>query len=334
MQSHAEQINLTEFRLDSVPCGTKQRIHLFVDNLPDGGKLIFPAIIARGKQPGNILLCTGGVHGDEYEGPVTIMGIFEELDVSEMRGTFFGIPVLNGPAFAAGTREGGWDHLNLARIFPGSSTGSPSERIAHGFREYVVGQADMFLDMHAGGNCYAIKEFAGYQIRPGEPGLMQKEAAIAFGLDLVWGTVPLPGRSTSAAWDRNVPAIYVELRGEGRCRPDQLEKAKRGVRNILAYLKIIDHPYPTSAPPYCFETVGDESGHLQIEHLSPTSGLFVPAVQLWDEVAEGDILGEVRHPDGTILAEVASEKSGRVLFLRTLPLVLSGDCVAYVLELP
>lgn len=334
MQSHAKQINISEFRLDRIPLGTKQRIHLFVDNLPDGGALRFPAIIARGTQPGKILLCTGGVHGDEYEGPVTIMDIYEEVDVSTMRGTFFGIPILNGPAFTAGTREGGLDHLNLARIFPGSPTGSPSERIAHGFREYVVGQADMFLDMHAGGNRYAIKEFAGYQIRPGELGLRQKEAAVAFGLDLVWGTSPLSGRSTSAAGDRQVPAIYVELRGEGRCRTDQLEKAKRGVRNILAYLKIIDRSYPTRAPTYCFETGGDESGHLQIEHLSPTSGLFVPAVELWDEVGEGDSLGRVRHPDGTVLAEVAAEKPGRVLFLRTFPLVFSGDCLAYVLELP
>ena len=170
MQSHAKKINLSEFRLDSVPSGTKQRLHLFLDYLPDGGELKFPAVIAQGEQPGNTLLCTGAVHGDEYEGPVTIMDIFEKLDVSEMRGTFFGIPVLNGPAFAAGTREGGWDHLNLARIFPGSPTGSPSERIAHGFREYVVGQADMFVDLHAGGNRYAIKEFAGYQIRPGGAG--------------------------------------------------------------------------------------------------------------------------------------------------------------------
>ena len=334
MQSHAKKMNLSEFQLDSVPPGTKQRLHLFLDYLPDGGELKFPAVVAQGEQPGNILLCTGAVHGDEYEGPVTIMDIYEELDVSTMRGTFFGIPVLNGPAFAAGTREGGWDHLNLARIFPGSPTGSPSERIAHGFREYVVGQADLFVDLHAGGNRYAIKEFAGYQIRPGELGLRQKEAAIAFGLDLVWGTVALPGRSTSAAGDRNVPAIYVELRGEGRCRPDQLEKAKRGVRNILSYLNIIEGAYPTLSPQYCFETVDEESGHLQIEHLSPTSGLFIPSVRLWDEVEEGEILGRVRHPDGTILAEVESEKTGRVLFLRTLPLVFSGDCVAYVLELP
>ncbi len=334
MKSHAKQLDITDFRLDRVPPGTKQRIRLIIDNLPDGTQLAFSAVVARGEQRGNVILATGGVHGDEYEGPLAIMDIYDELDVASMRGDFFGIPVLNGPAFVAARREGEWDRLNLARTFPGSETGSPSERIAHSFSEYLVGQADLFLDVHSGGNNYAIKEFAGYQVRSGALGMVQKEAAIAFGLDLVWGTSPLPGRSLSAAAEKKVAAIYVEMRGEGRCRSDQLEKAKRGVRNVLAYLEIINRPFPMTAPRYCFEAVSEESGHLQIEHPSPTSGIFLPTVKLWDKVEQGSVLGRVRHPDGTVLAEVTSEKSGRLLLLRTLPRVFSGDCLASVIELP
>jgi N-alpha-acetyl-L-2,4-diaminobutyrate deacetylase len=237
MQSPVEQVPVSEFRLNSVPDGTKRRIHLVIDN-------------------------------------------------------------------------------------------------AHAFQTHVVGQADLFLDIHSAGNMHAIKELAGYQVRPGELGRMQKEAAIAFGLDLVWGTGPLPGRSLSAAGDRRVPAIYVEMRGEGRCRPDQVEKATDGVRNILAFLKIIDQPFPTVPPRYCFETTGEEAGHLQIDHPSPTSGIFVSAVGLWDRVEKGTPLGWVRHPDGRVLAEVSSARLGRVLFLRTLPRVFSGDSLAYVLALP
>ena len=214
MQSHAKQVDITEFRLDSVPPGTKHRIHLIIDNLPDGGQLLFPAVIAQGEQRGQVLLATGGVHGDEYEGPVATMDTYEELDVSSMRGTFFGILVLNGPAFAAAKREGGWAHLNLARIFRGSATGSTGERIAHGFSECVVGKADLLLDLYSAANSFAMKEFSGYQVRSGESGLRQREAAIAFGLNLVWGTAPRP--KSFSGWRPEVPAIYAEMRGEGR----------------------------------------------------------------------------------------------------------------------
>jgi predicted deacylase len=88
------------------------------------------------------------------------------------------------------------------------------------------------------------------------------------------------------------------------------------------------------APRYCFETTGDEAGHLQVDNPSPTSGLYVPAVEVWSPVEKGQKLGEVRHPDGTVLAEIRSPRAGRVLFQRSVPRVFSGDFLAYVLELP
>ena len=330
----AQEIPVTDFQVADVPPGTKQRYHLLIDYLPDGGPLYFPALVARGRRAGKTCLVTGAVHGDEYEGPIAIQDVFAALDVDELQGTFFGIPIINGPAFAAGLREGGWDHLNLARIFPGSPSGSLTERIAHTFQDQIVGQADFYLDMHSAGNLYAIQPLAGYQVRPGPLNEIQKAAAIAFGLDLVWGTTALPGRSLSAAGNKGVPAIYVEMRGEGRCRPADLDLARQGIRNVLAYLGLIEGDFPTEPPAACFETTGSEAGHLQLDHPSPTSGLFVPAVALWDKVAQGDYLGQVRHPDGTILAEVSASKAGRVLALRTLPRVFSGEFLVYVLELP
>ncbi len=73
---------------------------------------------------------------------------------------------------------------------------------------------------------------------------------------------------------------------------------------------------------------------MQLDHPSPTSGLFVPAVDIWERVAKGQTLGEIRHPDGTVLAELRSSRTGRVLFMPTLPRVFAGDVLIYVLELP
>ena len=334
MQCPVQRIPVDEFRVDALPEGSKQRLELMIDHLPDGQHLAFPAVVACGAMPGKTLLATGAVHGDEYEGTVAIQDIFEALDPGAMRGTYIGLPVLNGPAFAAARREGAWDHLNLARIFPGSVAGSPTMRIAHAFREYVLPQADLLLDIHSGGNAYAIQHLSGYQLREGDVGRQQRAAAIAFGSELVWGTAGLPGRTLSAAGELGIPAIYVEMRGEGRCRPEDLEKARQGVRNVLALLEIVNGAYPVDSPRYFVEMPKEGSGHLQVDHPSPTSGIFVPAIGLWDRVEKGQPLGQVRHPDGTVLAVIRSERDGRVLLLRTLPRVFTGDTVAFVLSVP
>lgn len=333
MSRDVEQVAVGRFRVDDLDGGSR-RFELVIDFLPDGQRLSFPALVVRGTRPGKTLLVCGAVHGDEYEGTVAIQDVYEELDVTALRGTYLGIPVTNGPAFAMATREGPWDHLNLARVFPGSATGSPTLRVAHAFREHLLRQCDLLLDVHSGGNAYAIKHLAGYQLREGEAGRMQRAAAIAFGADLVWGTAGLPGRTLSAAGELGIPAIYAEMPGEGRCRPDHLDRARAGIRNVMAFLGMTDGGYPTAPPRYFIEMTQPGSGHLQVDHTTPTSGIFVPSVGVWDWVEQDQRLGVVRHPDGRTLAEIRAARAGRVLFLRTLPRVVSGDAVAFVLALP
>ncbi len=329
-----KQIPVSKFRVEDIRPGTRTRLELVVDCLPNGQPLVFSTLIVRGNRPGKVFLATGGVHGDEYEGPIAIQDVFEELDPRSFSGTFVAIPILNTPAFMAATREGGWDHQNLARIFPGSPAGTISERIAYAFSTYIVSQAEFYVDLHAGGNGYQIKPFAGYQIVSAGLNAVQRAAAIAWGFDLVWGTVGLPGRSLSAARDRGVPAIYVEMPGEGRCRPDDRAQARQGLRNLLAFLEMLPGDFPTVSPEFCFETNTEGAGHLQVDHPSPASGLFVPAVSVWEPVEKGQSLGQVRHPDGSVMADVPSDRAGRVLFLRTLPRVFAGDFLVFVLELP
>jgi predicted deacylase len=328
-----EEILVSDFDPERIPRGSKQRVLLVIGKLPDGGQLVLPVLIVRGAAPGKCLLATGAIHGDEYEGPVAIQDFFSESDPQRMSGSFLGIPVLNGPAFEAGNRLGPWDQLDLARVFPGNPNGRPTERIAHAFHARLLSFADLYLDLHSGGIAYAIKALAGYQVRPGKVGEMQRRAAVAFGLDLVWGSAVLPGRSLSSAWERGKPAIYVELGGEGRCHRPNVELVRRGIKNLLALLGIIREAFPTERPRHFLETLEEGSGHLQSDHPSPVSGLFLAEVALWDRVKRGQPLGSIRQADGGILAEVPAARAGRVVFLRTFPRVTAGDCLAHVLRL-
>lgn len=223
MQGRTERLPVSQFRLTDIPAITKQRVHLVVDQRPDAQPLVVPTLVARGRQPGKTLLVIGAVHGDEYESPVAIQDIFEDLVPTRMRGSFVGVPVVT---------------------------------------------------------------------------------------------------------------IYAEMMGEGRCRPVDVERARQGIRQVLAYLGITEGPYPSVPPRYVLEMPEHVSGHLQSDHPSPASGIFVPAVGLWDPVEQGQSLGQVRDADGTVLAHVRAARRGRVLFLRTLPRVRSGDALAFVLALP
>ncbi len=122
--------------------------------------------------------------------------------------------------------------------------------------------------------------------------------------------------------------------GEGRCRPGDLERARQGIRNVLAFLGMTDGSYPSTPPRYFVEITQTGSGHLQVDHTAPTSGIFVPSVGVWEWVEQDQLLGVVRHPDGRTLTEIRAARAGRVLFLLTLPRVFSGDAVAFVLTLP
>ena len=329
--SDITMIPAAEFRLEAVPAGTSQRLHLHVAYSADGSPLLLPLLCVRGIKPGPTLVATGAVHGDEFEGPLAIQKVFAELDPAQMSGAFVGLPVVNPPALAAGTRESGADHLNLARIFPGSATGLPSERIAAALTR-LFGLADLLLDIHSAGNAFKIKEFAGYVLGNGDLAKMQRQAAIAFGLDLVWGTAPLPGRSLSAARDQGVPAIYVEMQGEGRAPADRLRRTEQGVRQVLGYLGITSDYFPDQQPEFFKETAAEGSGHLQVQLLAPESGLFVAEVEVWKPVTAGQQLGVLRHLDGRQLAAITAPVSGRVLFIRTFPRVQCGETLGFVLD--
>ena len=332
--TEVEVIPVDEFRLAAIPAGTRQRLHLQVAYNPDGSPLILPALCVRGRAEGPTLIATGAVHGDEFEGPLAVQDVYTALDPAAMRGSFLGIPVANPTAFGAGTREGGADHLDMARVFPGSAGGAPTQRLAWALTHHILPQGDFLLDLHSAGDRNQIKEFCGYMMADGAVQETQRRAAIAFGLDMVWGTGALPGRSLSAAAELKLPAIYVEMRGEGRGRRDQVATAQAGVLQVAACLGIIEREFPTRPPVWFHETRESGSGHLQVQATARDGGLFVPEVEVWQSVAAGDLLGVVRHTDGRVLDRVTSTLAGRVLFLRTFPRVYAGDALAYVVEEP
>jgi predicted deacylase len=288
----------------------------------DGTSIQLPLLAVTGLEPGPTLVVSGGVHGDEYEGPRAIQLLWQQLDPAQLRGTFLGVPVVNGPAFEVGRRESPIDGFNMNRIFPGRADGFISERIADRFINDVVAIADYYLDLHAGGNGFSMTPTVVY-LETGSDELKAREIALAkaAGVALLWrGT----GGWSSAHVEtvrRGIPAILAEIGEEGRCRPERVDLALRVIRNAMIHAGML-----AGAPqlPQRWTVVAGTYLH------SAAGGCFYATAQAGGSVRRGDVVGVVVDAWGEELESVLAPCDGIVVSTRTFPTIRPGEWTTFV----
>jgi predicted deacylase len=131
----------------------KQVGTIYLPHSPDDdawGVIPFPAASIKNGQ-GPVVVVSGAVHGDEYEGPIVIAELMRQIQASEVAGQLILLPTFNAPALRAGRRTSPIDHLNLNRVFPGDDHGLPTQQIARYVTDHILSRADFYLDLHAGG---------------------------------------------------------------------------------------------------------------------------------------------------------------------------------------
>ena len=102
----------------------------YSDNRTALGYIPIPAgVIINGSGPTVLLI--GGVHGDEFEGPVALLKLLHEVEAAEVSGRIIVLPALNAPAVHAASRVSPVDGGNLNRTFPGDPDGTPTAMIAN-----------------------------------------------------------------------------------------------------------------------------------------------------------------------------------------------------------
>lgn len=275
----------------------------------------FDAWIWRGG-PGPVLLLNGSTHGDEYEGPTLLRQWAETWRPTQLRGTVVMVPVLNEAAFFAGLRDHPVDGGNLARSFPGSAHGKVSARLAHLFDTQLLSQATHYADLHSGGRACELLPWVGYITRDDAVGRTQRAMAACFDDFWCWAGPFLPGRTLSAAYARNIPAIYTECRGAGGLEPRDLRALQRGLENLLVWAGCLTSPKRTLRRQKNRTTVDAKEVHLQVHHPAPFDGLFVPAAKLGQRVRKGQVIGHVHALHQLGKAPVKAESTGRIVLVR------------------
>ena len=296
------------------------------------GVIPIPAAVIRNGD-GTTALLVGGVHGDEYEGPIVLGELIRALDPASIVGRLIVLPAINLPAVRAGRRTSPIDDLNLARAFPGDPDGTPTHQIAHYVAAELVPRADFVVDLHSGGTSLEIMTVALLR-RHADPDLdARTEAAMrSFGAPLAVAADPGGTRTLiAAAAVAGTVAFAVELGRAGMVSPAALAIARAGVAGVLAHAGIMPGKVtPLGATPYAGPLWRIADDHAFV--YAPTDGVFEPLHELGAEVAAGQEAGRIHVLDRPATAPTTVHfRAGGLMFARRAPgIVRHGNCVAVV----
>lgn len=264
----------------------------------DGTPFQIPVLIAAGKEEGPVLWVHGCIHGEEYGGAASIIRLFQEINVNELRGTFLGIPVINLPSFKARSRISPLDGVNLNRIFPGNPKGTYSQRLAHKVLSLIEEYADYVIDLHSGG----IGAQVPFYMIVKDDGTKNYEKSMwlakRMGSDVIWrseGELVVDGTITGHVMNKGIPTVTVEC-GGGNVTEEHEHLFKYSILNAMKALEM----FPGEPP--------IQQKYKIISHadfiFTKEGGLFIPACEVGDVLNKGDLIGSVMNLYGNVTEEL------------------------------
>jgi hypothetical protein len=287
------------------------------------------ACIAGGSGP--TVLLSGGVHGDEFEGPAALMRLLRDLQADEVSGRVIILPALNAPALMDSSRVSPLDQVNLNRAFPGDADGGPTQMLAHYIETRLLPLCAAAIDLHSGGKA-AI--FAPCVLTQAEGDLGERNMALAraFGAPWIW----LAGRHNddrslnAAAARQKVAMVAAELGGGGGCDPALSDFAELALRRCLHHLGVTRAA--VSAAQSASRLVEFTSPRQNFA--APAAGLFDRSFKLGDEVKAGQAAGWIHFVNEPQRPSLALEfpHDGIVFALTNRGMVERGDCLALLAQ--
>jgi predicted deacylase len=249
------------------------------------------AVIANGLGP--TVVIEGGNHGDEYEGPIAIGELARDLDPAAIQGRLILMPANNVHAVRAAIRTSPVDGLNFNRVWPGNPAGSITEQIAAFVSQRIFPMADAFLDLHSGGSSLDILPSA--IIEPTDNAdLHRRNVAAVQAFDAPYTVVVSnfgdPRTATATACRHDLVTVGTEMRGCGTVSLEALDICRRGVRNVLVHLGLLEGDPPPESTRPVLEIAGPAA-----YVFAPVDGVFEPFHRNGERVSAGQPAGRIHQ---------------------------------------
>lgn len=317
-----------DFDVDGVQHGYLSLPHS--DNRSAWGTVRIPiSVIKNGSGPTVTLI--GGNHGDEYEGPITLMRLSTEIEPESVSGRIIILPCLNAPAVAAESRLSPIDQVNMNRAFPGNPLGSISYKIADYITRHVIAISDVVLDLHAGGKTLNFIPLAAVHfLADRKQQAAAEELMIAFGApnSLRMREMDDRGMLDTTVEESGKLFITTELGGGGTATFESLSIARVGCLNLLRQSGVLDGQIELRSTRML--EMPDSDCFIISEH----TGFLELTQTLGSDTYNGGVLACIHPLDRTGVEPFCyhARRNG-VLMARHHPgVVKPGDCIAVIAQ--
>lgn len=268
-------------------------------------KIQVPVAELVGKQPGKTLLITAGMDGDEYVGIEAAYRLIEKYTHAYFSGTLIVIPIVNVPAFKARISANPLDGKFPKWVYPGSKSGTPTERLMWWLNDYVL-RSDIWLDLH-GGAMHEVLEPYLYFYETKDVAL-KKLTPYINALSAPKIVIEKPGsfKKTELLGKRGIIYIWTEAGCSGQRDKNSITVHLEWVQAVMGVMRMIKFSKKIKKTSRVYRNYRD--------YYTREGGFWYPRVYPGSRVSKGLLIGEVRNFDGSIKEKHSALEDGELLW--------------------
>lgn len=266
-----------------------------------------PMSIIKGKEKGENLLISAGVHGAEYVGIRTLSLLFNEIDINLIKGNLILIHCINVDAFYNHRPFTMKDGKNFNRIFPVKEFFSFSNKVGKDLTENILPFVNYHIDLHSGDCCERLIPHVYFKQSEDEK-LSEITKKMAMSTNSKYAVVSYDNSGFyNNSFNNNIPSILIEQGQLGICTNEDVKLMYESILGVMYALKMYKNN-PIKKP---LDKILKNVTYPRAEN----DGLFYSYVTVGQKVYKGDLLAKIKDFYGVPLEKVIADHDGEVLYM-------------------
>jgi len=309
---------IRELKIEEAPKGEITCYWLQIVRDGMGVPIRIPVIVARGKEDGKVLGLTAAVHGNELNGIPVVQKLFTQIDITTLKGTIVGVPVVNVPSLLRKKRRF-IDGTDLNHIMPGKPDGTVSQVYAWRIVSRLIKEFDFLIDLHTASN----GRINSYYIRADMAHEVVRKMALLQNAQIIVHNPPSDGTLRGTADEMGIPAITLEVGNPNTFQKGVIRDGLTGIHNVMDYLGLIksDVEEPEEETVLCKRSYWI---------YSDTGGIMTVHPNVTDIVKKGDVIATMRTIFGDLVTEYRAPEDGVVIGKSVNPINQTGGRILHL----